>query len=137
MKRKPEMKRVLSILMLLCATCAQAQTASVTVTWVNPTTNTDGTALSPSSITSASIIERNVTLGIIVGSAPVVVPSAGGVPPTSVTFTGLAPAAYSYQVAVTESDGQTSAYSPAIQVVIPVPPPEVPSAPGAVTAVMN
>lgn len=103
------------VLAWLSIACAQADTK--TVTWTNPTTNTNGSALSASSITRTTVYWGSSASAMT--SSKIV---AGAATSTTVD---LAPGTW-YVGAKTTANGNDSALSNVVQVVIPQPTPNPP-----------
>lgn len=111
------MSRILStcaaLLFLSCAASAQTTTHTVTVTWTNPTTRTDGSALAASAIAKVDIMDSMVS-GVPLGTVT------GG---TTTTFTSgqLAVGTHAIALVWTDTAGNKSAPSNTMSVVVPAP----------------
>lgn len=103
----------LVFLLLVSPALAQTTTHTVTVTWTNPTTRTDGTALAASAIAKVDIMDSQVS-GLPLGTVT------GG---TTTTFTSLQLAAGTHVLSLiwTDTAGNKSVASNTMSVVVPVP----------------
>lgn len=117
MRRNP-VATVVATVGVLCLLVAVASQAAVrTVSWVHPTANTDGSALPLSQITSTTVVWG--TSSTAMTSSKIVTGTV-----TSTTL-DLAPGTW-FVGAKTTANGNTSAVSNVVQVVIPQPTPEPP-----------
>lgn len=107
-----------------------AQATDVTVTWTNPTTNTDGSSIpatGPGSLTGTRV-EHGTCVGAAFGTANGEVTAAAGA--TSVVITGLAPATHCVRAFARNTYGTESAAS---NVFVKAISPPVPNPPTIVT----
>lgn len=117
MRRNP-VATVVATVGVLCLLVAVASQAAVrTVSWVHPTANTDGSALPLTQITSTTVVWG--TSSTAMTSSKIVTGTV-----TSTTL-DLAPGTW-FVGAKTTANGNTSAVSNVVQVVIPQPTPEPP-----------
>lgn len=117
MRRNPVAAVVAAVGVLCLLVTVVSQAAERTVSWVHPTANTDGSALPLSQITSTTVVWGASSTAMT--SSKVVTGAA-----TSTTL-DLAPGTW-FVGAKTTANGNTSAVSNVVQVVIPQPTPEPP-----------
>ncbi|HEY9199219.1 MAG TPA: putative Ig domain-containing protein, partial [Gammaproteobacteria bacterium] len=91
---------------------AQPASSDVTLSWVAPSTRTDGTALSLSDITGFRI-HYGTSAGNYTSSVSVNDPTA-----TTYTLQDMAPATYYFTVTAIDADGQESGYSSAVNTTV-------------------
>lgn len=105
--------------MLLCS-AAHAQAASVTVTWTNPSTNADGSALASTAITGTRV-EYGSCSGTAFGVKSSETITTGAV--TSTVFT-LGPGTYCFRAYTRSAAGESAASNVASKTIVaPVPSP--------------
>ena len=95
-----------------------------TVTWTNPTTRTDGSALTASQIGSTKI-EWGTCQGSSFGTAAGSASAAGAA--TSLVVPNLSPGTYCFRAATIDTSGLQSAWSAVASKVVPVAPPNPPT----------
>ncbi len=104
---------IAALLILAAPAWAQATSHSVTVTWANPTTRTDSSALPASAIAKVDVMDSlvsGVPLGTVTGGA-------------TTTFTSLQLAAGTHVLSLiwTDTAGNKSVASNTMSVVVPAP----------------
>lgn len=121
------MKRIVLVLGLLIT--ASALAAGLTATWVNPTTNTDSSAIPASG--PGSIASSLISYGTCSSDGKSIATVAGTVPVTGSATTGsipnLAPGTWCASVSVTNTFGAASAQSNVASKVVAAPTPSAPT----------